>query len=175
MAGRRPLGAAPRALGAAIGTAGERRHDLDSAPPSRSESVMREGTIRLVQAYYDAFNCGDVAGMVALLADDVAHDINQGGREVGREAFRAFMARMARSYRERLRDIVVMATDDGTRAAAEFVVDGTYLATDEGLPEAKGQTYSLAGGAFFEARGGRIARVTNWYNLQDWLRQVRDG
>ena len=51
-------------------------------------------------------------------------------------------------------------------------MDGTYLATDEGLPEAKGQTYSLPAGAFFEVEGGRIARVTNYYNMKDWLRQV---
>jgi steroid delta-isomerase-like uncharacterized protein len=136
---------------------------------------MHDDTIRLIRAYYDAFNRGDVAAMLALLTDDVAHDVNQGGREVGREAFAAFMARMARCYRERLRDIVVMASGDGSRAAAEFVVDGTYLATDEGLPEARGQTYSLAGGAFFAVRDGRIARVTNWYDLQDWLRQVGAG
>jgi steroid delta-isomerase-like uncharacterized protein len=59
-----------------------------------------------------------------------------------------------------------------TRAAAEFVVHGRYLATDEGLPEAKGQTYVLPAGAFLEVREGRIARVTTYYNLQDWLRQV---
>lgn len=133
---------------------------------------MTDATIQVVRDYYAAFDRGDTAAMLALLTDDVVHDINQGHREVGRDAFAAFMARMDRSYRERIRDLVVMATPDGTRAAAEFVVDGTYLATDPGLPEARGQTYSLPAGAFFECRGGRIARVTNWYNLQDWLRQV---
>ena len=128
--------------------------------------------VELVRRYYDAFNRGDVEAMLACLTDDVAHDVNQGGRETGKAAFRAFMARMDRCYRERLADIVVMAAEDGRRAAAEFVVHGTYLATDEGLPEARGQTYVLPGGAFFDIRGGRIARVTNYYNLQDWLRQV---
>lgn len=136
---------------------------------------MHEPTIQLIEDYYAAFNRGDTAAMLALLTDDVIHDINQGGRETGRDAFTAFMARMDRSYCERIRDLVVMATPDGRRAAAEFVVDGTYLATDSDLPEAKGQTYSLGAGAFFECRGGRIARVTNWYNLQDWLRQVGAG
>lgn len=133
---------------------------------------MNDATIQLVRDYYVAFNRGDTAAMLALLTDDVVHDINQGSREVGREAFTAFMARMDRSYRETIRDLVVMATPDGSRAAAEFVVDGTYLATDSGLPEASGQTYSLPAGAFFACRDGRIARVSNWYNLQDWLRQV---
>ena len=31
----------------------------------------------------------------------------------------------------------------------------------------------LPGGAFFDIRDDRIARVTNYYNLQDWVRQVR--
>lgn len=126
----------------------------------------------LVLAYYAAFNRGDRDAMLALLSDDVAHDLNQGAREIGRDAFAAFMARMDRSYREQLRDIVVMASPDGSRAAAEYVVHGEYLADDEGLPPANGQTYVLPGGAFFEIRDGRIARVTNYYNLQDWIAQV---
>jgi steroid delta-isomerase-like uncharacterized protein len=128
--------------------------------------------IELVLAYYAAFNRGDWEGMLALLADDIAHDLNQGRRETGREAFRAFLARMQRCYAEQLRDIVVTATPDGTHAAAEYVVHGQYLADDEGLPPANGQRYVLPGGAFFDVRGHRIARVTNYYNLQDWMRQV---
>lgn len=129
----------------------------------------------VVLAYYAAFNRGDRAAMLALLTQDVAHDLNQGGRETGREAFAAFMRRMDASYREQLRDIVVMASPDGTRAAAEYVVHGTYHHSDEGLPEATGQTYVLPGGAFFEIRGERIARVSNYYNLQDWIGQVSAG
>jgi steroid delta-isomerase-like uncharacterized protein len=62
---------------------------------------------------------------------------------------------------------------DGSRAAAEYLVSGTYQATDAGLPEARGQKYSLPGGAFFTIRDGKIARVTNYYNLQDWLKQIK--
>jgi steroid delta-isomerase-like uncharacterized protein len=126
----------------------------------------------LILAYLDAFNRGDRAAMLALLAEDVAHDVNQGGREVGRDTFAAFMARMDRCYRERLEDIVVMAAPDGTRAAAEFVVHGEYLATDEGLPEARGQRYVLPAGAFYEIRDRQIRRVTMFYNLPDWIAQV---
>ena len=58
------------------------------------------------------------------------------------------------------------------RAAAEFVVHGTYLNTDEGLPEARGQRYVLPAGAFFIIRDGKIASIRNYYNLPDWTRQV---
>ena len=126
----------------------------------------------VIAAYYDAFNKGDPQAMLALLTEDVVHDINQGERETGRDAFSAFLDHMNHAYRERLADIVIMTTADGSRGAAEFVVHGEYLRTDPGLPEARGQRYVLPAGAFFEIRDGRIARVSNYYNLQDWLRQV---
>ena len=126
----------------------------------------------LVLSYYAAFNRADWDAMLATLGDEVAHDLNQGARETGREAFAAFLQRMARHYREQLRDIVVMASPDGTRAAAEYVVHGEYLVTDPGLPEARGQRYALPGGAFFEIREGKIQRVTNYYNLDHWVGQV---
>lgn len=132
-------------------------------------------SVQLVQRYYDAFNRGDWEAMLDCLDDEVAHDLNQGGREVGRDAFRAFLQRMDRSYVERLEDVVVMAAPDGRRVAAEYVVHGEYRQTDAGLPQAQGQRYVLPGGAFFEIRDGRIARVTNYYNLQEWLRQVGAG
>ena len=129
-------------------------------------------TRSLIENYYAAFNRGDWSAMLDLLANDVVHDLNQGSREHGRDAFRAFLARMHRCYAEQLRDIVVMCSSDGVRAAAEYVVHGIYKVGDEGLPPAHDQRYVLPGGAFFEVRNGRIARVTNYYNLQDWLAQV---
>ena len=126
----------------------------------------------LIGAYYKCFNAGDRPGMLALLADDVAHDINQGGRDVGKPAFAAFLAHMDRCYRETLTDIVIMPAADGRHAAAEFFVRGEYLATDAGLPPAQGQRYGLPAGTFFEIRDGLIARVTTHYNLKDWIAQV---
>jgi steroid delta-isomerase-like uncharacterized protein len=133
---------------------------------------MSEATRALIERYYAAFNAGDMPSFLALLTEDVVHDINQGGREAGKAAFTRFMERMNRKYREQVADLVVMVDGTGTRAAAEFVVLGTYLESDEGLPPAAGQRYRLPVGAFFDIRDGRIARVTNYYNLQDWLRQV---
>ena len=49
---------------------------------------------------------------------------------------------------------------------------GKNLRTDAGLPEARGQRYVLPAGAFFAIRDGRITRVTTYYNLADWIRQV---
>ncbi len=127
---------------------------------------------RLIETYLAAFNAGDNEGMLACLSEDVVHDINQGEREIGIEKFRWFLGMMGRYYREELSDIVVMVAEGGVRAAAEFTVRGTYLATAEGLPEATGQNYTLPAGIFFEIDDEKISRVTTYYNLSDWIAQV---
>jgi steroid delta-isomerase-like uncharacterized protein len=134
----------------------------------------RAAAIDLIQRYFRAFNEGDRPAFFALLAEDVVHDLNQGGTETGLSAFRAFMERMDRCYAEQIGDLVIMADESGTRAAAEFTVRGQYLAQDEGLPPAHGQTYLLPAGAFFTLREERVARVSMYYNLPEWLRQVAE-
>ena len=124
----------------------------------------------IVQTYFEAFNTGDTDAMLACMTDDVAHHVNEGRVRSGKPLFAEFCAHMSRSYHETLTDMVIFA--NGDRAAAEYIVNGTYLATDPGLPEARGQTYRLPAGSFFDLRDGRIARVTTYYNLADWVAQV---
>lgn len=125
-----------------------------------------------IRRYFAAFNAGDTDAMLACLTEDVAHHVNEGQIRTGKAAFAEFCAHMTACYREELTEMVIFEAEGGTRAAAEFMVNGTYLATDPGLPEATGQTYRLPGGSFFTLRDGLIARVTTYYNLADWLRQV---
>jgi steroid delta-isomerase-like uncharacterized protein len=123
-------------------------------------------------AYYAAFNAGNIPAMLDTLHDDFAHHVNEGATRLGKTAFAEFCAHMSETYREELRDMVVMANDAGTRGAAEFVVHGQYLKTDPGLPEAHGQHYVLPAGGFFTLKDGKITRVTTYYNLNDWIAQV---
>ncbi|MDT8372083.1 MAG: ketosteroid isomerase-related protein [Gammaproteobacteria bacterium] len=133
---------------------------------------MNQATAQLLQDYYAAFNRQDMDAFLAMLTDDVIHDINQGRREVGKAAFSTFMDRMNAHYKEEIVNISITTNDAGDRAAVEFTVLGEYLSTDEGLPEANGQKYNLPAGAFFDIRDGKVARVTNYYNLEDWIAQV---
>ncbi len=134
--------------------------------------MSRADSLALIARYYAAFNAGNPDAMLACVTDEVEHRVNEGEPRIGRALFAAFCGHMGVSYRETLQDLVIFANDDGSRAAAEFVVHGTYLQTDPGLPEAQGQTYILPAGGFFDIRDGRIARVTTFYNLNDWIRQV---
>ena len=129
-------------------------------------------TKSLIAAYYDAFNAGRTDAMLDLLHDEVEHHVNEGQIRRGKALFARFNAHMTESYKENLTDMVIFANEAGDRAAAEFTVNGTYLKTDEGLPEARGQTYVLPAGTFFTIRDGKIARVTTYYNLSDWTAQV---
>ena len=126
----------------------------------------------VIEAYFKAFNDGDVDGMLECLAEDVAHHVNEGQVRTGKAAFAAFCEHMNRCYKEHLDNMVIFEAEGGTRGAAEFVVNGTYLATDEGLPEANGQTYKLPAGSFFSLENNKITRVVTYYNLADWVRQV---
>jgi steroid delta-isomerase-like uncharacterized protein len=132
----------------------------------------RTQALSLLERYYAAFNGGDREAMLACLTENVIHDVNQGERKTGKEAFESFLQHMDKTYAETLTDLVLMANEDGTRGSAEFIVNGKYLADDEGLPLATGQTYVLPAGAFFELEDGLISRVTVYYNLTDWIAQV---
>ena len=127
---------------------------------------------KTVEAYFAAFNAGDTEGMLACLADDVAHHVNEGQVRRGKALFAEFCEHMNRCYQEELTDMVVFEAEGGTRAAAEYIVNGTYLATDSGLPEANGQSYRLPAGSFFSLEGDKISRVVTYYNLADWVAQV---
>jgi steroid delta-isomerase-like uncharacterized protein len=129
-------------------------------------------TRKLINRYYAAFNAQDTDTMLDCLGTGFVHDVSQGERRKGKKRFAEFLVHMHNCYHEQLSDIAVMTSTDGSRAAAEFKLKGKYLATDEGLPPAAGQTYKLTVGAFFEIRDGKITRVSTHYSLPEWTRQV---
>lgn len=135
--------------------------------------MSRADTEELLGRYFEAQNQGDVEGMLACVSDAVIHDVNQGGeRRIGKHRLHAYLARMAHHYAETLSDVVVMLNEDGSRAAVEYNVSGKYVHTEDGMPPASGQTYQLPAGTFFAVQSGQITRITQYYNLTDWITQV---
>jgi steroid delta-isomerase-like uncharacterized protein len=137
-----------------------------------SSSIQPMTALELTQQYYDCFNRRDWNGMMALLSPDIRHEPNQGEARVGLEKFAEFLRHMERCYAERLTDLVFYTEPGGTRVACEFVVNGTYLQTDDGLPEATGQTYVLPAASFLTVTDGQISRVATFYNLPLWTELV---
>jgi len=117
----------------------------------------------VVLAYLSAFNRGDWAAMLELLDDGVVHDFNPGQRQTGKSAFAAYLHARSET-REKLRDIVVMTSPDGARAAAEYMAHGES-GTGADVPGRRGshrQRYMLPGGMFFAVREGQIERISNY-------------
>jgi steroid delta-isomerase-like uncharacterized protein len=128
--------------------------------------------LEIVKSYYSSFNQKNWDGMLALLHPEVRHEPNQGNVRVGIEKFTEFMGTMDDSYEENLTDMVYFATPDDSRVAVEFTVNGIYKKSEEGMPEAYGQSYQLPAAAFLELKEGKISRVTTYYNLPLWIELV---
>ncbi len=130
-------------------------------------------TRQITEAYYQAFNRKDYPAMLALVADDVVHEPNQGTPRKGKTLFEQFVQHMHECYDETLKDLLYFeAPDQPAQAAVRFVVHGRYLKGEEGLPEAKGQKYVLPAAAFLEVSDGKIVRIATFYNLEEWIQLV---
>lgn len=125
--------------------------------------------LETVQQYYSYFNTKNWEGMLSLLNAEIRHEPNQGDTRIGIDLFTEFLQKMDDSYEENLTDMVFFSEPSGSRVAVEFVVNGIYKKGEEGLPEAKNQTYVLPAAAFLEVNEGKITRVTTYYNLPLWI------
>lgn len=135
--------------------------------------MTKEQKTKLIENYYKAFNEQKPDGMLACLHDEIHHDMNQGATQVGKQKFAQFLDHMNECYREKLKDITIMASENVDKAAASFIVDGVYLKTDGSLPPAKNQKYEIKAGTFFEFKNNLISRVTTYYNLPEWINLVK--
>ena len=105
-----------------------------------------------IQTYFNAFNVGDVEGMLNCLDDAAAHHVNEGQVRIGKDAFRSFCQHMNQCYRENLTDMVIFSNTVGSRAAAEYVVNGTYLKPMRDYPKRGAKIINCLRGRFFRCR-----------------------
>lgn len=131
-------------------------------------------SLSLIQRYYDAFNRGDYQEMLSYVDEHVVHEVNEGDDQVGIALFRDFLGIMDEHYQEQVKNLVVFSSTEPSRFAAEFNIDGRYKKSQEGLPPAKGQKYYIRVGAFFEVKNNKIARISNYYNLKNWMKAVEE-
>lgn len=109
-------------------------------------------TVALIARFFEALNSGDAEAVSECLHEDVVHDRHK-RRSFGRQDYRFFLGERLAVFEEAIGDIAIMASGDGTRAAAEFTRRGHRRA-------APGRSYSLAGGMFFAVEDGLITRIT---------------
>ena len=111
----------------------------------------------LITRFLDALNAADIEAVLACLHEDIVQEVGD-ERQFGRDAFRFHLGARARRFDEQIGDIVVMASADGTRAAAEFTRRGRLKMA--GATGDAGDHYSVAAGMFFAIEDGVIVRIT---------------
>lgn len=126
----------------------------------------------LVQNYYKTFVAKDLSGFLALLTEDVVHEINQGPTEKGKTQFKTFMEDHFSHGDQCVDDLIVFSSPDGKYATSRFNCSGKYMKTVEGYPPANGQFWKIPVVTYFEIRDDRISHVAVYYNLKDWINQV---
>jgi steroid delta-isomerase-like uncharacterized protein len=127
---------------------------------------------KIIENYLNAFNLKNKNEMINLLTEDIVHEINQGEVQIGKDKFRDFMNHMNECYQEQITEINIICSENSTTIAAEYLVTGTYIKTDRGLPVAKKQKYAVKAGCFFDLKDNLISRVTLYYNLPLWIKMV---
>lgn len=115
--------------------------------------MSRTDTIVLIERLFAAANAREFDALLGCLDDDVVVETRAGHRQFGKEAFRRHFAENVITADEQHGDIAISASEDGTRAAAEFTRRGTRAG-------ASGESYSVADGMFFAVETGSIVRVT---------------
>ncbi|MGE0233388.1 MAG: nuclear transport factor 2 family protein [Flavobacteriaceae bacterium] len=104
-----------------------------------------------IDAFLSAYSRRDIAAVLGLLDEEAVLEDDKGNRQIGREAFeRFFVARFAHG-RETIGDKALMASEDGSRGAAEFTLRGE---------REDGRSFSLNKGLFFALDAGTITRVS---------------
>ncbi|WP_308915264.1 nuclear transport factor 2 family protein [Jannaschia sp. LMIT008] len=118
-----------------------------------------------------AWASGDGDGVIDSVTPDVVHNVSQGRTQVGVERLADYLRDLARTRRERWKDVVILDGPPG-RHAIEFTIYGSYLRSIHGLPVANGQSYVLPAGMFLTARDGLVGRISMFWNQAEWLRQI---
>ncbi len=129
--------------------------------------------LEIAERYYAHFNKREWEGMLDLVAGSIRHEPNQADApRIGKELFREFLEKMDTAYEETLTDMVFFTEPSGEKVAVEFMVNGIYKQGEAGFPAARGQRYVLPAGAFLTITDEKIARITTYYNLEEWIRLV---
>lgn len=130
-------------------------------------------SLDIVKQYYAEFNDRNWDGMLALVADNIHHEPNQGEPREGKELFTAFLKKMEECYEETLTKLAFYVNEeDQHKIAVTFTVNGIYLKGEEGLPEAEEQAYILPASAFLTVEDGKITAIATNYNLELWIELV---
>jgi steroid delta-isomerase-like uncharacterized protein len=136
-----------------------------------SASTSPEQMRRLVNELYAAWSLHQPERIDAIFTDDAMYEDVAGGQAVrGTEAIKQIL-RAAYGWAPDFRvTMKSLALGDGS-AATEWVSEGIQTGPVGDLP-ASGNSFLLRGASILTFRDGRIAKVTDYYDMAGFLRQL---
>lgn len=138
------------------------------------KTPQQTNTINLIKTYFESYNARQANTYFGTISSNVVNETNQGNAIVGLETFKVFMHAFMTSFDSRMSQIVLLVSDDGRYASASWVNTGTYVKSDPAITAipAKNQKYTVHGANFFEVSDGKIARITTYYNAEEFAKQL---
>ena len=135
--------------------------------PATSAAQIR----RLVTELYQAWSLHEPERIDTIFTEDGVYEDVAGGQTVrGREAIKQLLRAAyawAPDFRVTMKSLVV--ADDS--AATEWISEGIQTGRIGDLP-ASGNSFRLSGASILTFRDGKIAKVTDYYDMATFLRQL---
>jgi steroid delta-isomerase-like uncharacterized protein len=119
-----------------------------------------------------AWNAHDVERIAAFYTDDCfKEDIAIGKATRGKEEMKSLIVGAFSAIPD-MRIELVSLFHRGEWAATEWIMSGSYAKDYPGFPLAAGKYFSVRGASIMELRGGKIRRISDYWDFASFLKQV---
>lgn len=133
-------------------------------------------SIETVKKYYLEFNKKNIAGILELCTDNVINDLNQGDSQEGIAKLKDYLLTAWSHFDEKVSHLDIMTNQDQSNIATEYLVNGKYYNTKEGLFPSTNQVYEIKCTSLFKFDdSGKISRITRYYNAKQWIDMVKNN
>ena len=128
-----------------------------------------------MRQYYFYFFGAKWDSVLALLAPEIIHTFNNEDVGTGIAKFREFVNIKHIHYREQQQELSVTVDLTSSEACAKFILEGHYISTYPGLPEARQQYYRIDVETFFEFNRDKISRIATCFDFAEWINQINQN
>jgi len=127
---------------------------------------------KMMNDYLAAWNSHDVEKLLTFFTDDAVYECTPMGKvSRGKKEIKDFFSSTFANFPD-FKIEMKSGFNAGDQGAGEGVMSGTFANSNiPGMP-ATGKSFSVPGVGINKFRGGKISRVTNYWNMAAFLQQV---
>ena len=127
---------------------------------------------KMMNDYLAAWNAHDVEKILSFFTDDCVYDCTPIGKTSrGKKELKDFINSTFTDFPDHKLE-TKSGFNTGDRSAGEWVMSGTFAHSSMPGVTATGKKFSIPGATITEIRGGKISRVTNYWNMAAFMQQV---